>query len=81
MCKPVHLIQKKKKKKIFFRKVVKFDFFFLPVEVLEKMAGKVEILKSRMSFERPTGESGEEGVGHQRGRKSPINLHSIAYIF
>jgi hypothetical protein len=49
--------------------------------VLEKMAGKVEILKSRMSFERPTGESGEEGVGHQRGRKSPINLHSIAYIF
>ena len=74
VCNPFthHLI----KKKNFYKK--KKNKFVLPVEVLEKMAGKVEILKSRMSFERPTGESGEEGVGHQRGRKSPINLHSIA---
>lgn len=32
-----------------------------------------------MSFDRPPRESGEEGVGHQRGRKTPINLHSISY--
>jgi hypothetical protein len=49
------------------------------VQVLEEMAGKVEILQSRVGLECPSRESGEEGVGHQRGRKSPINLHSIAW--
>ena len=34
----------------------------IPVQMLEKVAGKVEILKSRMSLDGSSGEGGEEGM-------------------
>ena len=34
----------------------------IPVQMLEKVAGKVEILKSRMSLDGSSGEGGKEGM-------------------
>ena len=50
----------------------------LPVQVVEKVAGQVEIHERRVGLDGAPRERGEEGVRHQRGRQSPVNLDPVA---
>jgi len=47
--------------------------------MLEKVAGKVEILKSRMSLDGSSGEGGKEGMRREWSCQSSIQFHSITY--